>query len=99
MTLPYRPTKPGRPRVIIHQLEDGSLHVFFEAGADVYWVDERYPHDRVFKMSTQVPSEEIDRVLGDDPVGCVGDEAQKRTEVRMHHLREGLKLVEGNDEA
>lgn len=37
-------------RVMIHSDEDGMIFVYADTDVEVYWVDERTPEDRIYRM-------------------------------------------------
>lgn len=65
------------PIVIQHIAEDGFTYVLFTEGVTVYTVDENCPTDRVFRHSGTNSRLTIMQILGDDPVGFIGDNSGK----------------------
>ncbi len=97
-------------RVIVHFDKDGELNYFVEAGSgiDLYIVDERVPHDRVYKWSGKDPSEVIDGLMGTDEIGHSGDAKHAGVAARINELltgkprlslvpAEGTEAAEGED--
>lgn len=51
-------TRP--PKVVLHAQKNGSVRVYFDEDVQVYWVDDRAPEDRAYKMAQlDVPEKTI----------------------------------------
>lgn len=61
--------KPTMPRVVVHIDEDGLISYYVGSGVELFIVDEAAPSDRVYRWSGVAAPEEIERLLGGDPVG------------------------------
>ncbi len=61
--------KPRIPRVVVHIDKNGQFSYYTEPGVELLFVDERAPDDRVYKWSETTTTAEVERILGDDPVG------------------------------
>lgn len=79
-----------QPMCIVHINPDGSTYYAKTEGVRLFVVDERTPADRVYEISTTATTQEVEEVLGDDPVGCRGDGSP--AEVRAH---KAASMIEG----
>lgn len=79
--------------VYIHYDDSGDgIPVYYTIGnVDMISVDDRYPHDRVFKLSKHAPPEGFVESLEGEKMGHSGDAKQKRVEAEFRgesHLKE-----------
>jgi hypothetical protein len=63
-----------KPTAIVHIDDEGTPLFMFNGGVDFFIVDERAPYDRVYRMTVEVPRDEVLRVLGNSPVGHMNDD-------------------------
>ncbi|CFX59391.1 protein of unknown function [Candidatus Filomicrobium marinum] len=76
-------------RIALHWLADGTFRVHADEPIDLFSVDERCPHDRVFKHADGfVTYGSVDSTLGSDRIGFTGDQSGADAEV---HLFVGAK--------
>lgn len=79
----------GKPTVIAHFDENGSLNYFATSGVDLFIVDERAPSDRVYHYTTRTSRKVCARILGDDPIGSKDDDRHEAIEARVVAGQEG----------
>jgi hypothetical protein len=61
-------------RAVVQIDVDGNLHYFADGSIDFLIIDERCPRDRVYALSNhQVKPDVIDRLIGTDRIGRLGD--------------------------
>lgn len=76
------------PIVVVHLRENGDIECHLSGDVVVLYVDERFPHDRVYQMTEQTPREEIAALIGDSPVGSRQD---VRHAAIKHHVERWLE--------
>lgn len=59
--------------VVVHYDINGNLAFLFCGPVDVFVVDDRCPVDRVYRCTVKSNLRQISDVLGDDPIGHIGD--------------------------
>lgn len=70
-------------RIVLQWLADGTFRVHTDEPIDLFSVDERCPHDRVFKHAEGfVMCGSVDATLGGSSVGFTGD--QSGADSRVH---------------
>jgi|GEM_PF-963651 hypothetical protein len=82
--------------VIMHYDENGWLEVKIadpDGSVVVLTVDDRVPHDRVYEHLLRVEPAEV-LALAPRPWGNKDDERQKQTEIKIHRLEHGLRVVD-----
>ncbi len=85
------------PTVIVHINADGEQTYHLRGDAELLIVDERTPHDRVYRYTTQSALCDIGRILGDDAIGSKGDTRHPALAAKIERAAEGkpvLSLVE-----
>lgn len=62
-------------RVVILLEDDGGFRVVTDHACEVFTVQDSAPNDRVYRLSAAhtISFAEVDKILGDDPVGHSGD--------------------------
>jgi hypothetical protein len=63
-------------RVIVRINEDGLIEYYVGSGVQLFIVDEGVPSDRVYRWSGVATHEEIDQIMGDDPIGHRFDDSE-----------------------
>lgn len=86
-------------KVLILHEPDGCFTVVTDAPADVIFVCEHAPHDRLYKLSTAhtVSAELVASILSDDPIGSNEDERHEAISNRIIAVLGGekhLRVVE-----
>lgn len=74
-----------KQRVVVHFDETGFIRTYADDGAEIYWVDERCPNDRVYRAT---PDAIPDDMLGGS-IGFAGD--RSASEIKAVKLVKELK--------
>lgn len=85
--------------VVMHYDENGWLDVKIadpDGKVVVLTVDDRVPHDRVYEHLTRDDPAEV-LAVAPRPWGNKNDDRQKQTEIKMHRMMTGLKVVDGGE--
>jgi hypothetical protein len=64
------------PAFVVHFDEDGNVELYAFGPSDTRFlvIDERTPHDRVYRMTVRSPRSKLAELLRDDPIGDASDE-------------------------
>ena len=76
------------PVCVVHVREDGSIGLHMDGDVAFFIVDERKPHDRVYRLSMRTPREQIAELLGASEVGSRYDARHKAI---VHRIRCALR--------
>jgi hypothetical protein len=72
---PFSSRQERRPVVVLHIDQHGlAKGAFFRGEADVLIVDERDPQNRVYRLTSETPYEELRRRVGRHPLGRLLDD-------------------------
>jgi hypothetical protein len=75
------------PVCVVHVGEDGGINFHLDGDVAFFIVDERKPHDRVYRLTMRTPREQIAELLGASEVGSCDDARSKAIE---HRIRSAL---------
>ena len=86
------------PVCVVHVREDGSLDFHLDGDVAFFVVDERVPHDRVYRLSMRTPREQIAELLGASEVGSRYDDRNKAIEHRIRCALQGKSHLAAVDD-
>ena len=88
-----------RPTVIVHIDADGEQTYHLRGDAELLIVDDRAPHDRVYRYTTQSTLSDIGRILADDMIGSAADARHPALAAKIERAARGkpaLAIVEND---
>lgn len=89
--------KDELPKAVVHIGKDGNFTVLAEEGVDLIFIDERVPHDRVYRPKYRAGAGEIDLLIGESLINEFDPDIQAQIITRMHYEEHGLRVVVEND--
>lgn len=82
--------KADKPIVLVRIQTNGDTDYLITEGVTLLVVDENSVSDRVYHYQSTTPLEEIAAVVGDSPIGKLGDRPEQENAIR--HVMETGKL-------
>lgn len=75
-------------RIVMEMGQNGNFQFLSDEPVEIYVVCDHSPDDRVYQMSVDISTKQVDDILADCPVGHAGDEESGKHEPseRKHRI-------------
>lgn len=84
----------ARPTAVKIIAKDGSVSYAVLGDAEFYIIDERSSSDRVYKISTRISPDGLEKLLGDSPIGSSSDSRHAAVVRRIQRYLDGKPLLD-----